>query len=87
MIYDIFTSRRAVDVTLSGADVVVDCSNGLGPRAIWIGGAGVLKIRAIDAPATTVSFTVPAGSVLPVQPSLILGSGNGTTATEVKLLY
>lgn len=87
MIYDLFTSRRVVDVTLSGADVAFDHTGGLGPRAIWVGGAGTLKLKLIDAPATTVSFTVPAGSVLPFQPSTILSSGNGTTATEVKVIY
>jgi hypothetical protein len=87
MIYDLFTSRRVVDVTLSGADVAIACTDGLGPRAIWVGGAGVLKVKLIDAPATTVSFTVPAGTVMQIQPCTILSSGNGTTATEVKLMY
>lgn len=86
MIYDTFCARRVVDVDISSANHTVSCADGLGPRALWVGGAGtVIAIASGNPGGTSNSYTVPAGSVIPIEFCTIVKAS--TTATEMKFLY
>jgi len=53
------------------------------PRALFIGGAGDVAIR--DGAGTDVTYTVPAGVLLPIRAVRVLATG--TTATGIVGLY
>lgn len=48
------------------------------PKALLIGGAGALKLRAVDSPAD-VTVTVQSGQILPIRARYVRATG--TTAT------
>lgn len=50
------------------------------PRKIYVGGAGDLAIRSSEGNDVTLS-SVPAGTILPIQPVRVLSTG--TTATNI----
>ena len=71
-------ARRAFGVTPSDAAELQ-----LLPKALLIGGAGTLTLRAVDA-AADVTVTVVAGQCLPVRASHVRATG--TTATGIVAL-
>lgn len=73
----LFSARKLVAVTPS------DSTDLTGARALWVGGAGVLSVKAIDDSAA-VSLTVPGGVLIPVFPSRVMAA---TTATLIVALY
>lgn len=66
-------------------DVTPDDNNDLStiPRRVWVGGAGDLTIRSSEGNDVTLS-SVPAGTLIPIQPVRILSTG--TTATNIVAL-
>lgn len=48
-------------------------------RALHIGGAGTLTVEPADAPGTTVQFTVTAGTLLPLEVTLVKTTGTAAT--------
>lgn len=50
------------------------------PKALYVGGAGNLVVKLLD-DATTVTFAVQAGAILPVRPVRVYSTG--TTATGI----
>lgn len=77
---DISSAYKAVAVTKSDSNTLAD-----GVRGVWVGGAGDLAvILAGDTAAVTLS-AVPAGVLLPIQPSKIMSTN--TTATLIVALY
>ncbi len=71
-------ARQAYNVTPSDTNVLP-----LLPKALLIGGAGAITLRAVDA-AADVTITVVAGQCLPVRASHIRAAG--TTATGIVAL-
>lgn len=57
------------------------------PVGLYVGGAGNVAVKATDAlSASAVTFTaVPAGTILPIQPRMVMSTG--TTATDIVALY
>lgn len=53
------------------------------PVAVFVGGAGDIAVKGSDGVAAT--FTVLAGTSLPIQPRMILSTG--TTATNIIALF
>lgn len=53
------------------------------PDYLWIGGAGDIVI--VDAAGTSITYTVPAGTILPVRPYKVMSTN--TTATGIVGLY
>lgn len=74
----LFSARKLVAVTPSDS---TDLTN---TRALWVGGAGVLQVRLVDDPTTTVSLTVPAGVLIPVFCTRVMAA---TTATLIVAFY
>lgn len=54
------------------------------PKAIFVGGAGDVHLRAVDDSASVLFRNIPAGTILPVRASVVLQSG--TTATGLVAL-
>jgi hypothetical protein len=73
----LFSARKLVSVTPS------DTTDLTGTRALWIGGGGTLAVRCVD-DSSTVSLTVPAGTLLPLFASRVMAA---TTATGIVALY
>jgi hypothetical protein len=72
------SARRAAAVTLSDATVLENT------RALYIGGAGNLKVTMVE--GGEVTFTaLPAGTILPVQVTKCWSTGS--SATAVLALY
>ena len=65
----------------------VNITNNLGneeiPRAVWVGGAGV--VAAVDVNGNVTNFTAVAGSVLPISPYRV--NSTNTTATLLVALF
>lgn len=71
---------NAVPITPSDTDAIAQT-----PKAIYVGTAGHIVMRGINA-ATDVSFkNVPAGSILRFRPGFICATG--TTAADILALY
>ncbi len=70
-------SAEAVDVSSVDADFTE-------PSALWIGGAGDITVDAVSE-GTNITFTVPAGTLLPVLVNKVYKSG--TTAGAIVRLY
>ena len=62
-------ARRALAVTPHDTDALPILA-----KALWVGTAGSVVLRAVDG-ATDVSFTVPAGQILPVRASHVRATG------------
>lgn len=76
---EVYSARRAAAVTKSDSTMLEPT------RALFVGGAGDLALRFVDAPTTTVTLTgVVAGSVLAVSVVQVM---NATTATNIVALY
>ncbi len=73
-------ARNAVEVDVSAVDVTLDNES----RGVFVGGAGTLSVNMVGDGAA-VSFTCPAGILLPIQCDKILNSG--TSATLIVALY
>lgn len=57
-------------------------------RGLWVGGAGNLVVRFVDAPSTSVTITgVSAGALLPFQVVQVMNASGATTATSIVALY
>lgn len=69
-------SSVAVDVSSTDADLTYESC------AIFVGGAGDIKLRMASGDIT---FTCPAGALLPVKADKVYNSG--TTATAIVALY
>lgn len=69
------TARGAISVTPSDTAMLTSC------RALYIGGAGDVTLRAKDSSVDAVFTAVPAGTVLPVQARFVRATG--TTATAI----
>jgi len=54
------------------------------PKAIFVGTAGDVHLRAVDDEASVLFRNIPAGTILPVRAALILQSG--TTASDIVAL-
>jgi hypothetical protein len=77
---ELFTARNAAAVNL-GAD-----TGGLtGVRSVYVGVTGDVKMDLID--GGTVTFKAHPVGYLLAQPSKIYSTANGTTATDLVLLY
>lgn len=62
-----------------------DATDLTGVRALYVGGAGDLVVRMINAPDSTVTIsTVSAGSLLPIRVTRVMAA---TTATAITALY
>jgi hypothetical protein len=72
-----FPAYRVVAVTPSDTTDLTGC------RALWIGGLGSLALRCVDN-TSTVSLTVPAGTLLPVFASRVMAA---TTASNIVAFY
>lgn len=71
------TARNHIAITKSDATIIQ-------ADAIFVGGAGDVVIK--DRDGTSVTYTVPAGTIIPVQATMVMSTG--TTATNiVGLLY
>lgn len=71
---------EAVAIESPGVDVELAKTS----RGIWVGGEGNLTVRMMDGGELT--FTaVPAGTLLPIQATHVLGAT--TTATEIVALW
>lgn len=78
---DISTAHKAIAIDVSGGDQTLEA----GCRAIWVGGAGNVKVDFVSQ-GTAITLTgVPAGTLLPIQVSKVYNSG--TTATTMTALY
>lgn len=75
-----FGATGGVSVDVSAANQ----SLGRTARAFWIGGAGNLALTMDDGSSLTF-VGIPAGTILPVQATVVLNSG--TTATDVLALF
>lgn len=49
----------------------------IGIRAVFIGGAGDIAIQ--DVEGTDITYTVPAGVILPISPAKVLATGTDAT--------
>lgn len=68
-----------VDVTPS------DATDLTGVRGLYVGGAGDVAVRMINAPSTTVTITaVAAGTILPIRITRVMAA---TTATDITGFY
>lgn len=80
---DIGPYNAAADITTSDAtDFALNATRGM-PRAIYVGGAGI--VAAVFQDGTVVNFTCVAGQVLPVRVKRI--NATNTTATLLRALY
>ncbi len=73
------TARNAETVVPHDTDVIPPT------LALYVGGAGDLKLRARGSNEDAVFVSVPAGSILPVQACYVRATG--TTATDIVALY
>jgi len=73
-----FPAYKLTAVTPSDTTVLTGC------RGIWCGGAGTVNIMACNDTAA-VSFTVAAGTLLPVFAQKVMATG--TSATNIVALY
>lgn len=78
---DISTGRRPVAVNLAA-----DTTGLSGVRAVYVGGTGDVKIDGIDGGSGVTFKAHPVGYLL-CQPSKIYSTANGTTATDLVLIY
>lgn len=69
---------RAADITLHDTNTI-ECT-----RAVWVGGAGDLKVDFVGGGTVTITG-VPAGTLLPIQ--IIRAYSTGSTATAVVALF
>lgn len=57
-------------------------------RAVWVGGAGNLKVDMVEGGQTGITFHgIAAGTLLPIAVSKIYSTANGTSATLVIALW
>ena len=74
--------RAAVAVDVSSANqTVVFC------RGVYVGGAGDLVVDMAGEGKAVTFAAVPAGSLLPIQVSKIYSAANGTSATNLVVIY
>lgn len=74
-----FPARVGITVTPS------DSTNLAGTRGLYVGGAGNVSVRFIGQPNETIVLaTVPAGTLLPICVTRVMGA---TTATTIVALY
>lgn len=74
------------DPAVKTAAVTPSDSTDLGPvRALYVGGAGNVAIRAAGDSAATTHTGVPAGAVLPIRARYVYSTG--TTATGIVAWY
>lgn len=57
------------------------------PRALWVGGAGILALRFGGSDTIVLIKGIAAGSYLQMRPTHILPAADGTTATDIVALY
>lgn len=74
----LFPAYQLATVTASDSTVLQNV------RGLWIGGAGTISVIATNDTAA-VSFTVPAGTLLPVFAKKVMATG--TTATNIVALF
>lgn len=78
---DVSTGKRVLAVSLAA-----DTTGLSGVRAVYVGVAGDVKIDGIDGGSAVVFKAHPVGYML-AQPSKIYSTANGTTATDLVLIY
>jgi len=79
-------ARAGVAVTPSDGSDLSHPDSEAATRGLYVGGAGNLVVRFLDAPTTNVTITgVLAGSVLPFR--VVRVRSTGTTATSIVALY
>jgi hypothetical protein len=78
-------ATRAVAVNLASDTVIAD-SAAL-PKAVYVGGAGVIIMRGPGDTGNVTWNNCQAGSVIPFRPVFVASTANGTTATGLLLLY
>ena len=77
------SSGKAVAITVS--DTTSLQLNDRPPRAIYVGGAGNVNVQFGNLGTSVLFSTVPAGTVLPIQPTRVMSTS--TTATLMVALY
>lgn len=78
---DVSTARRGLAVDLSG-----DTTGLSGVRSVYVGVSGDVKVDLIDG-GTGLTFKAHAVGYLLAQVSKVYSTANGTTATNLLLLY
>ncbi len=73
-----FPAYKLAAVTPSNDTLLTGC------RGLWVGGAGTVNVMACNDTAA-VSFTVPAGTLLPVFALKVMATG--TSATNIIAFY
>lgn len=72
-------ARNLSPVTPHATNALDDVS-----KALYVGGAGNLVVRAVDDTVDVTMFAVPAGSIIPVRVSHVRAT---TTATDIVALF
>lgn len=78
--YNVTPARSAAAVTPHNTNALSATS-----RALYIGGAGDIKIDLADSGSAITFVGVPAGTILPVQATRVYSTG--TTATSIVALF
>jgi type 1 fimbria pilin len=73
-------ATRALAVTPSDTVALVDI-----PKALYVGTAGDIVMRGVNASADTLWKAVPAGAILPFRAQYVRATG--TTAADMLVLY
>jgi hypothetical protein len=73
------SAQRATAVTLSDSTTIQNT------RALFIGGAGNVKVSMVE--GGDVTFTVPAGTLLPIQVVKVWSTGTTVSASLIIALY
>lgn len=74
--------KNAVNVTLT-SDFTVSTTN----RGIWIGTGGTVKVDMLTTGTGILYYNVPSGTFLPLVVSKIYSAANGTTASNLIVVY
>lgn len=83
-----YIGAEAVTLAADWTPTLTDSQgNALKPRALWIGGAGAVKVDFIDGTTGILLSGIPAGTRLPIAISKVYSTVNGTTATLIIALY
>jgi hypothetical protein len=73
------SAQRATAVSLSDSATIQNT------RALFIGGAGTVKVTMVE--GGDVTFTVPAGTLLPIQVVKVWSTGTNVSASLIIALY
>lgn len=73
------TNAVAIDISTTDHSLVTQPS-----RALWIGGAGNVKVDMLQSGSTGITFyNVPAGTLLPIRITKVYGASSATLMTAI----